>query len=143
MKINIEIDVTPAELRQFLGLPDVAGLQEDMIEYVRGRVARGAETFDPVELLRDSTAWGNKTLQRLLSVAASRFGADDEDLDETPEDDTSGNSRSGSSNKGKKAHPARRKAHPAKKATSPENRPSRRHRGRPGGSQLTCGSVLS
>lgn len=79
MKIHIEIDVTPAELRHFLGLPDVAGLQEDMIEYVRGRVARGAENFDPGELLRESTAWGNKTLQRLFSIAATRFAAEDED----------------------------------------------------------------
>lgn len=72
MKITIEIDVTPAELRQFLGLPDVAGLQEDMIDYVRGRVARGAESFDAADLLRETTDWGNKTLQRLLSLAAGR-----------------------------------------------------------------------
>lgn len=86
MKINIEIDVTPAELRQFLGLPDVAGLQEDMIEYVRDRVARGTESFDPGDLLRESTAWGNKTLQRLFSMAATRFGAEDEEDEEEPED---------------------------------------------------------
>lgn len=98
MKINIEIDVTPAELRQFLGLPDVAGLQEDMIEYVRGRVARGAENFDPGDLLRESTAWGNKTLQRLFSMAATRF-ADEED-EAGPEEETKTNRRS--SNAGKK-----------------------------------------
>ncbi|MDN5862135.1 MAG: hypothetical protein L0H19_01665 [Salinisphaera sp.] len=73
MKINIQIDVTPAELRQFLGLPDVAGLQEDMIEYVRERVARGAENFDPADLLRETTVWGNKTLQRIMGLAASRL----------------------------------------------------------------------
>ncbi|MDT0617973.1 hypothetical protein RM531_05770 [Salinisphaera sp. P385] len=79
MKINIEIDVTPAELRHFLGLPDVAGLQEDMIDYVRTRVSRGADNFDPAELLRETTDWGNKTLQRILGMAASRLYTEEED----------------------------------------------------------------
>lgn len=99
MKINIEIDVTPAELRQFLGLPDVAGLQEDMIDYVRGRVARGAENFDPGELLRESTAWGNKTLQRLFNIAATRFGVEDEDTDDDPVDEPDKNRRNSSAGK--------------------------------------------
>jgi len=90
MKINIEIDVTPAELRHFLGLPDVAGLQEDMIEYIRGRVSRGAEGFDPADLIRDTTEWGNKTLQRLLSMAASRMNVEDDDEPADDTDDTGG-----------------------------------------------------
>lgn len=101
MKINIEIDVTPAELRHFLGLPDVAGLQEDMIEYVRDRVARGAENFDPAELLRESTAWGNKTLQRVLNMAATRFsGEEDEPAEEETQQKrrrSSGSKRGGAS----------------------------------------------
>ena len=32
MKINIEFDITPAELRQFMGLPDVRGLQDQWVE---------------------------------------------------------------------------------------------------------------
>lgn len=78
MQIKIEIDVTPAELRQFMGLPDVAGLQEDMIAYVRGRVSKGAENFDAADLLRETTTWGNKTLQRFLSLAAAKMGAEEE-----------------------------------------------------------------
>lgn len=106
MKINIEIDVTPAELRHFLGLPDVAGLQEDMIEYIRGRVSRGAEGFDPADLIRETTEWGNKTLQRILQMAASRMGAEDEEQ-EKPEQGSRrrSGSRSGSRSKssGKKS----------------------------------------
>ena len=90
MKINIEIAVTPAALRHFLGLPDVAGLQEDMIEYIRGRVSRGAEGFDPADLIRDTTEWGNKTLQRLLSMAASRMNVEDDDEPADDTDDTGG-----------------------------------------------------
>ena len=45
MIIKIEIDVKPEELRAFLGLPDVVGIQEDIINYVRTRVSN-TEGFD-------------------------------------------------------------------------------------------------
>jgi hypothetical protein len=32
MKVNIEIDCTPEEARRFMGLPDVTGLQEEMMK---------------------------------------------------------------------------------------------------------------
>lgn len=32
MKINVEIDLTPEEMRRFMGLPDVQGWQQQMIE---------------------------------------------------------------------------------------------------------------
>ena len=32
MKIRIEVEVGPTELREFLGLPDVSGIQEEAIE---------------------------------------------------------------------------------------------------------------
>jgi hypothetical protein len=32
MKINVEIDLTPEELRRFMGLPDVQGFQQHMLE---------------------------------------------------------------------------------------------------------------
>ncbi len=32
MKINVEIDLTPEELRRFMGLPDVQGWQQQMME---------------------------------------------------------------------------------------------------------------
>lgn len=41
MLIKVEIDLKPEELRHLLGLPDVAGLQEDMISYIRTKWHRG------------------------------------------------------------------------------------------------------
>jgi hypothetical protein len=64
MQIKIEIDVKPEELRRFIGLPDVAGLQEDLINFVRSKVGTAAENFDPasfvrsnLDTLRRSRAW--------------------------------------------------------------------------------------
>ena len=31
MKITVDVDVTPEELRQFFGLPNIEGLQEEML----------------------------------------------------------------------------------------------------------------
>jgi len=54
MQIKIEIDVKPEELRRFLGLPDVAGLQEDVIQFLREKVGAASETFDPASFVKDN-----------------------------------------------------------------------------------------
>src|SRR3546814_16783314 len=63
MQIKIEIDVRPEELRRFLGLPDVAGLQEDVVAFLRDKVGAATE-FDPsqfvksnFDVLRKTPAW--------------------------------------------------------------------------------------
>lgn len=63
MQIKIEIDVRPEELRRFLGLPDVSGLQEDIIAFLRDKVG-AASDFDAsqfvksnLETLRKTPAW--------------------------------------------------------------------------------------
>lgn len=70
MQIKIEIDVKPEELRRFLGLPDVAGLQEDLMSFVRDKLGAAAETLDPssfvkenLQSLKASAPW-----QRLVSA---------------------------------------------------------------------------
>lgn len=69
MQIKIEIDVKPEELRRFLGLPDVAGLQDDIVQFLREKVGQVNENFNPtdfvkgnLELLKQSPA-----LKRLLT----------------------------------------------------------------------------
>jgi Family of unknown function (DUF6489) len=51
MKINVDIEATPQELRAFFGLPDVEGLQREMVEDVRRKWKAGMEGFDPATLL--------------------------------------------------------------------------------------------
>lgn len=64
MQIKIEIDVKPEELRRFLGLPDVAGLQDDVVQFLRDKVGQVNENFNPadfvkgnLELLKQSPAF--------------------------------------------------------------------------------------
>ncbi|MGE0119325.1 MAG: DUF6489 family protein [Dongiaceae bacterium] len=52
MKIKLDIDCTPAEARAFLGLPDVAPLQAEMMTAVQERVAKVLATMDPETLMK-------------------------------------------------------------------------------------------
>lgn len=70
MNIKIEIEVTPEELRRFLGLPDVAGMQEDMVRYMRDKFSHSVENFDPATFVRESVK-GSKPWKKLTEMANS------------------------------------------------------------------------
>ena len=62
MKINVELDLTPEELRRFMGLPDVGGVQKQMLEQFTQQVTASAEQRD--DFLRNvfagaMTPWQN------------------------------------------------------------------------------------
>ena len=80
MKINVTMDVTPEELREFFGLPDVQALQAEMIEKVREQMKAGAEGFDPLSLMRPFIApnpQGMEAMQRAFwsGVSGAATGA--------------------------------------------------------------------
>ena len=80
MQIRIEIDLKPEELRTFLGLPDVAGIQEDLINYAREKLASGAEDFDPATFVRENidAIRGTKAWQRVVGMAFGEAAEDEE-----------------------------------------------------------------
>ena len=54
MKVTIEIDCTPVEARQFIGLPDVQPMQAAVMAEIEKRVMAEAAKFSPDGFLR---AW--------------------------------------------------------------------------------------
>lgn len=52
MKINIEFDLTPAEFRQSLGLPDVEAFHNELMSRIQQQMDAGAEGYDPMSLLQ-------------------------------------------------------------------------------------------
>ena len=58
MKLNIEIDCTPAEARAFLGLPDVTGLNDKLVEEMQKRMTSNMAMLSPDELIKNWTAFG-------------------------------------------------------------------------------------
>lgn len=77
MQIKVEIDVKPEELRRFLGLPDVAGLQEDLVAFLRDKMDQASENLSPAaDFVRDNLGTlkdtGSAAVQRLLSSVKVR-----------------------------------------------------------------------
>ncbi len=103
MQIKIEIDVQPEELRRFLGLPDVTGLQEELVSFLRDRLTEANESFDPAAFVKANieTIRRNKTLQRLLYGSGAV---------ENPDDDEPASPRGGTS--AKRSTSARRRRKP-------------------------------
>ena len=54
MKVNIELDMTPEEARRFMGLPDVAPFQAEMMEEMKKRMKAAIDVGDPEGMMR---AW--------------------------------------------------------------------------------------
>lgn len=84
MKISIDIKVKPEEVRTLIGLPDIAGLQDDMIQYIREKMAAGVEGFEPLTLMKQMVPLSMQTadsLQKTFLKGFKRFTGDD-----TPEE---------------------------------------------------------
>jgi hypothetical protein len=52
MKITIDIDCTPQELRAFLGLPHIEPMQDALIAQMQERLAKYLEAMDPEALMK-------------------------------------------------------------------------------------------
>lgn len=56
MKINVEVDCTPAEARAFLGLPDVQPMQKAMMDQLQDKMSTSINAFSPEGLMQ---SWFN------------------------------------------------------------------------------------
>lgn len=52
MQFTITIDATAEEMRTFLGWPEVAPLQQDMLDRISESMKAGDATFDPMALMQ-------------------------------------------------------------------------------------------
>ncbi len=52
MKITIDIDCTPQEVRAFLGLPHVEPMQDALIAKMQERLAKSLDAMDPEALMK-------------------------------------------------------------------------------------------
>lgn len=77
MKVTVEMDLTPKEARELLGLPDLEPLQDAMVARMRENMEQAASRLDADELMK---AWmplgqqGLEQLQRFLFGAAAAAG---------------------------------------------------------------------
>ncbi len=73
MKITIDIDCTPQEARQFLGLPDVEALQQALIGQLGTRMSENLAAVDPDQLLKTWLPAGVAGMEQLQKMFFSQL----------------------------------------------------------------------
>ena len=79
MKITVEVDCTPIEARQFLGLPNVEPLQTSMMVKLEERISQEIDRFSPEALMKSwfsffpqNAEWVQKMFENVLGGASKR-----------------------------------------------------------------------
>ena len=72
MKIKIDIDCTPDEMRDFLGLPNIKGMQEEMMSGLRAQMTEAMTSGDPDAL---NQAWGALGMKNMESMQQAFWAA--------------------------------------------------------------------
>jgi hypothetical protein len=68
MKISLDIDCTPEELRGFFGLPDVKSMQEQLLKEVEERLRVNLKALDPETMLQTWLPAGLKGFEQLQEM---------------------------------------------------------------------------
>jgi hypothetical protein len=74
MKLNIEVDCTPAEARAFLGLPDVTALNSHFVEEMKKRVDANIAMAAPEELMKNWMAFGGQASEQFMKMLTAASG---------------------------------------------------------------------
>ena len=72
MKVNVEVECTPAEARAFLGVPDVTPLNDAMVAEMQKRMEANVAAMQPEELMKTWTSFGLQAqdqFRRLMEAA--------------------------------------------------------------------------
>ena len=65
MKVNIEIECTPVEARQFFGLPNVEPMQAAVMKQLEQRMLADIERFSPEALMKNWLAVGPQGAEQM------------------------------------------------------------------------------
>ena len=74
MKIKLDIDCTPDEVREFFGLPQLKHVQEELLKEVQERLSANINAMDPEAMLRTWLPATLKGFEQLQEMFFSRMG---------------------------------------------------------------------
>jgi hypothetical protein len=74
MKVNIEIDCTPVEARQFFGLPDVVPMQTAMMDKMQQQMMSNIEKVSPESLIQTWFSFDPKLAERFQEMFVAMAG---------------------------------------------------------------------
>jgi hypothetical protein len=74
MKVNIEIECTPLEARQFFGLPDVQPMQTAVMEKLQHQMLSNIEKVSPEALMQSWFTFDPKLAERFQDMFVTMAG---------------------------------------------------------------------
>jgi hypothetical protein len=74
MKVNVEIDCTPLEARQFFGLPDVQPVQTAVMEKLQHQMMANIEKVSPEALMQSWFTFDPKIAERFQDMFVTMAG---------------------------------------------------------------------
>src|ERR1700727_1928075 len=74
MKVNIEIDCTPLEARQFIGLPDVQPMQTAVMEKLQQQMMTNIQSVSPEALMQSWCTFDPKLAERFQDMFTTMAG---------------------------------------------------------------------
>ena len=74
MKVNVEIDCTPDEARQFLGLPNVQPMQTAVMEKLQQQMTANIEKVSPEALMQSWFTFDPKVAERFGEMFVTMAG---------------------------------------------------------------------
>ena len=77
MKVTVNIECDPVEARTFLGLPDVSGLNDHLVNEMKKRMDSIMAALAPDELMKSWTAFGTgatEQFRKLMTAATASSG---------------------------------------------------------------------
>jgi hypothetical protein len=74
MKVNVEIDCTPLEARQFFGLPDVQPMQTAVMEKLQNQMMDNIQKVSPEALMQSWLSFDPKIAERFQDMFVTLAG---------------------------------------------------------------------
>jgi Family of unknown function (DUF6489) len=75
MKVNVEIDCTPLEARQFIGLPDVVPMQTAVMDKLQQQMTSNIEKMiSPESLIQSWFSFDPKLVERIQQMFIAMAG---------------------------------------------------------------------
>lgn len=74
MKVTMNIDCTPEEARRFLGLPDVAPMQDAVLKELQERMLENIARLDPETMMRSWFGGAGSSWEEMQKAFWSQFG---------------------------------------------------------------------
>jgi hypothetical protein len=74
MKVNVEIDCTPLEARQFFGLPDVQPMQTAVMEKLQHQMMDNIQKVSPEALMQSWLTFDPKIAERFQNLFVTMAG---------------------------------------------------------------------